>query len=173
MRERPGALRRPQVRFLILFVVMLGVGFTFTAIRAVDEAVIGPYTAMVARLAGSVLGLLGEDVTVSGCVVRSPRFAVTIHNGCNGLVISLVLAAGVFAFPVAWRTKVAGLLVGLVAVQLINLVRVLSLFYTGVYLPRFFNESHVVVWQSVVILSGVALWVVWARWAVTRTENGR
>lgn len=160
--------RRSEVRFLVLFAVILTIGFTTVALRPVDHAVVGPFTAFVARLSGAVLAALGEEITVSGSDLRSPRFAVSIHNGCNGLVTSLVLVAGVLAFPASWRAKVAGVVLGLAAVQVINLIRVVSLFYTGVFLPGFFNESHVVVWQSLVILSGVALWLVWARCVVAR-----
>ena len=52
-------------------------------------------------------------------------------------------------------------------------VRIVALFYTGVFLPDYFNESHIFVWQSVVILAGVALWVVWARWASAPDESAR
>lgn len=161
------------MRFLALFLVILGVGFSAVALRPVDNAVVGPLTAFVARLSGGVLAALGEDITISGSDLRSPRFAVSIRNGCNGLVTSLVLVAGVLAFPASRRAKVAGVTLGLVAVQLINLVRVVSLFYTGVYFPGIFNEAHVVVWQSIVILWGVAMWLVWARWAAGWRLDGQ
>ncbi len=51
------------------------------------------------NVSGHVLGLLGEDITINGCVLRSPRFAVTIYNGCNGLITSLIFISGVLAFP--------------------------------------------------------------------------
>ncbi len=124
-------------------------------------------------MSGGVLRLLGEDASVQGCMVRSPRFAVTIYNGCNGLITSLIFISGVLAFPARWRAKAVGAIGGLVAIQLINLVRIVSLFYIGIYLPRFFSESHIFVWQSLVILAGVSLWVVWARHASTALEDNR
>ena len=59
-------------------------------------------------MSGVVLGLLGEDIAVVGCDLRSPRFAVTIYNGCNGLITSLILVAGVLAFPASVRAKAVG-----------------------------------------------------------------
>ena len=156
------AWRRPELRFLALFLVILGVSFTAIALKPVNDAIVMPYTAFIARLSGAVLRLLGENATVDSCVVSSPRFAVTIYNGCNGLITSLIFISGVLAFPARWGAKVAGVVGGLVAIQLINLVRIISLFYIGIYLPRFFNQSHILIWQSVVILAGVALWVTWA-----------
>ncbi len=164
---------RPESRFLILFIAILTVSFTVIALQTVNDAVVDPYTSFVARMSGGVLRLLGEDASVQGCMVRSPRFAVTIYNGCNGLITSLIFISGVLAFPARWRAKAVGAIGGLVAIQLINLVRIVSLFYIGVYLPRFFSESHIFVWQSLVILAGVSLWVVWARHASTALEDNR
>ncbi len=164
---------RPESRFLILFIAILTVSFTVIALQTVNDAVVDPYTSFVARMSGGVLRLLGEDASVQGCMVRSPRFAVTIYNGCNGLITSLIFISGVLAFPARWRAKAVGAIGGLVAIQLINLVRIVSLFYIGIYLPRFFSESHIFVWQSLVILAGVSLWVVWARHASTALEDNR
>ena len=39
---------------------------------------------------------------------------------------------------------------------------VVALFLTGVHFPRFFDTSHTVIWQTVVILFSVLLWLFWA-----------
>ena len=154
--------QRPESRFLILFLVILAASFTIVALRTVNDTVVVPYTTFVARMSGFVLGLLGEDITIRGCMLSSPRFAVTIYNGCNGLITSLIFTAGVLAFPATWMAKLLGIFGGLVAIQVINLIRIISLFYIGVFLPQFFNQSHIFVWQSIVIVAGVSLWVFWA-----------
>lgn len=165
--------RRPDVRFLVLFLGILLVAFTTIAFQKVNDAVVNPYTGFVARLSGAVLGLIGEDITVTGCELRSPRFAVTIYNGCNGLITSLIFVSGVLAFPASWRAKAAGVIAGLLAIQAINLVRIVSLYYIGVFLPDYFDESHILIWQSLVILAGVGLWIVWARSAAAASRGAR
>lgn len=162
---------KPESRFLILFLLILGVSFTVVALRPVDSSVVTPYTACIARVSGFVLRLLGEDTAVKGCAVSSPRFAVTIYNGCNGLVTSLIFIAGVLAFPARWSAKLIGVLGGLIAIQLINLVRIVSLFYIGVFLPQHFNDAHIFIWQSLVILFGVSLWIVWAHFFALAQES--
>jgi exosortase/archaeosortase family protein len=83
----------------------------------------------------------------------------------------LIFLSAVLAFPAPWTSKAVGLVLGVVAIQLVNLVRVVALFLTGVYLPDFFDSSHTVVWQSIVILFGVLLWIFWAnRFAVPRVR---
>lgn len=154
--------RRPEARFLLLFGGLLIAVFAVFALRPVEGAVVVPYTGLIASLAGAVLSLLGEDIVVRGCEIASPRFTVVVYNGCNGLVTSLIFGAAVLAYPARWRARLEGLLAGLAAIQVINQVRIVSLFYVGIFLPRFFNEAHILVWQSVVILSGVCLWLLWA-----------
>ena len=153
---------RPEVRFLIVFLTILGSSFTVIALNPVNDAIVLPYTAFVARVSAMALGVLGEPATVTGCVVSSPRFAVTIYNGCNGLITSLIFIAGVLAFPARWTAKLIGVVGGLVVIQILNLIRILSLFYIGIYFPDYFNDAHIFIWQSLIIIAGVALWVVWA-----------
>jgi len=154
--------RKPEARFLILFLTILGVSFTVVALRQVNDAFVTPYTAIIAQVSGFVLRLFGEKTVVTGCVVSSPRFAVTIYNGCNGLITSLIFISGVLAFPAKTSAKVIGVIGGLLTIQLINLLRIVSLFYIGVFLPQHFNDAHIFVWQSLVIIAGISLWIVWA-----------
>ncbi|HEX9148555.1 MAG TPA: exosortase H, partial [Thermoanaerobaculia bacterium] len=55
-----------------------------------------------------------------------------------------------------------GLVAGFVAIQVLNLFRVISLFWIGLHRPALFSSSHTVIWQSVVVLFGVLLFLVWA-----------
>jgi len=158
-----------EIRFLVIFVAILGGGFTLLSLNAVNDAVIVPFTAGVARVSGAVLQVIDPAVTMEGTVIRSPRFAVNIENGCNGVEAMVIFLAAVLAFPASWTARLAGLALGAVAIQAVNLVRVVALFLTGVHFPGFFDSSHTVVWQSVVILAAVLLWIFWAqRFAVPR-----
>jgi len=163
---------RPDTRFIVLFLAILGTTFSVIALRPVNDTIVVPYTEVIARVSGVMLGFFGESATVTGCLVSSPRFAVTIYNGCNGLVTSLIFVAGVLAFPARPSAKFFGVAAGLLAIQIINLIRIVSLFYIGIYLPGLFNDAHVFVWQSLVILAGVTLWVIWAH-GVMRREKTR
>jgi exosortase H (IPTLxxWG-CTERM-specific) len=153
---------RRELTFLILFVILLGGGFTLISLNWVNDHLIDPFTAGIARVSAGVLGVLGQHVSMSGTVIRSPRFAVNIRNGCNGVEAMLIFLAAVLAFPASWKSRLKGLGLGILAIQLVNLVRVVALFLTGVYFPKIFDTSHTVIWQTVVILFGVLLWIFWA-----------
>ncbi len=153
---------RQEILFLTVFILILGGGFTLLSVNTVNHHVIEPFTAGVAKVSGMTLNLIGQGIEMHGTVIRNGRFAVNIKNGCNGVETMIIFLAAVFAFPASWKSRAIGLVLGLLAIQLINLVRVVALFLTGAYFPKFFDSSHTVVWQTIVILFGVFLWIFWA-----------
>lgn len=162
-----GALRAflatPAGRFVARYLVFLFVLFGILALKPVNDSVVNPYTTFVAHEARLALNLLGEHAKVTGQILSSPRYSVAIFNGCNGLEAILIFVSGVVAFPATWRRKVLGVLVGLLAIQAFNVIRIVALFYTGVYFPRLFSTAHIFVWQSLVIVFAVVLWLLWVR----------
>ncbi len=158
----PGCRRNlGELRFLLVFLVLLAGGFTVISLNWVNDHAVEPFTAGVAQASGAALSILGQDVTMQGTVIRSSRFAVNIRNGCNGIEAMLIFLAAVLAFPASWRSRPIGLALGILAIQIVNLVRVVALFLTGIYFPRIFDSSHTVIWQTIVILFGVLLWIFW------------
>jgi exosortase H (IPTLxxWG-CTERM-specific) len=147
-------------------------GFALISLNWVNDHVIEPFTAGIAKASGAMLDLMGQDVQMRGTVIQGKRFAVNIRNGCNGVEAMLIFLAAVLAFPAPWKSRLWGLGFGIVAIQLVNLIRVVALYLTGAYLPRLFDTSHTVIWQTVVILCGVLLWVFWAnRFAVPKSQT--
>lgn len=162
---------RDEIVFLTLFVLILGGSFTAISLQPVNDHVIEPFTALVAKMSGISLDLIGQNVTMTGTVIRNSEFAVNIRNGCNGVETMIIFLAAVLAFPAGLQSKLIGLGIGILAIQGINLIRVVALFLTGVYFPAFFDSSHTVVWQTVVILSGVLFWILWANRFATRPRS--
>ena len=153
---------RRSVLFLVRFVVLLVVFYVVIASRPVNDAVIVPFTAGVARVSAALLSGIGEKVSVAGTEIRSGAFAVNIENGCNGVEAALLFGSAVLAFPAPWRRRVLGLVAGFAAIQLLNLVRVVSLFWIGAHRPALFSSSHTVLWQSAIVLFSVLLFLFWA-----------
>jgi exosortase H (IPTLxxWG-CTERM-specific) len=157
----PGTRQR-SVGFLVRFVLFLIVFYFLVAAKPVNDHVIVPFTGWIATASGTVLNALGERVTVRGTEIRSGPFGVNIENGCNGVETALLLAAAVLAFPAGWRQRLTGFFVGFLAIQALNLVRVVSLVWIGRHRPALFDSSHTVIWQSAVVLFGVLLFLLWA-----------
>lgn len=118
-----------------------------------------------ARWSGGVLSMLGNDITVSGTLVMSPRFSMQIVRGCDALEPAALFLSAVIAFPVGFRKKLLGALLGIVLIEATNVVRMVTLYYVGVYWRQYFEMMHVEVWQAAFIVISVTFWALWALWA--------
>jgi len=157
------AARRRSLLFIARFLALLLVLYFAVASHPGNDRIIVPFTALIARVSGTLLRWIGEPVTVVGTEIRSSSFSVQIENGCNGVETALLFGSAVLAFPASWKRRLLGLALGFVAIQLLNLVRVVSLFWIGAHHPTLFTQSHTVIWQSIVVLWGVLLFLLWAK----------
>lgn len=166
-------MKRPQLLFLVKFFGVLVAAYLLIAWNPVNDAVIVPFTTAIAKVSAALLNLIGQSVSVSGTVIRSSRFAVNINNGCNGVEAMLILLASIVAFPASMKARAVGLLLGALAVQALNAVRIVTLYLLGAYQPRLFDLFHTAVWQIVIILSAIGFFLIWsARVAPARVANG-
>ena len=164
--------KRPIFQFVGLFVILMGVYFAITMISAVDKDILPKYMRFYASASAAVMNVFGEGASATGTSVVSARYSVNIKQGCDALTPSALFIAAVLAFPGSFRSKIPGLIAGTLVLAIINLVRIISLFYTGIHFPRWFETMHVDVWQPGFILLSLTLWVLWALWATRRSVSG-
>jgi exosortase H (IPTLxxWG-CTERM-specific) len=154
-----------MIRFFVLFLVLLAVLFGLELTPPAQHFLVMPWTSTLARIAAGIVTLFDPDVTATANVLRSAssNFAVSIEAGCNGVEATLVLLAAMLAFPASWRRKALGLTAGVVAVQGLNVVRVISLFYIGQWNRDVFEWAHLYVWQALIMLDVLIVWLLWVR----------
>ena len=152
-------------RFAILFVVLL-LGLFTLELTPPGQALVGPWTDLVAKASTAVIRAFDATAQSQGNMVYSARtgFAMIIMAGCNGVEAMLVLLAGILAYPAPWKLKLIGLAVGVVAIQALNLVRIISLFYLGQWSMVWFEWFHLYLWQALIILDALVVWLVWLRY---------
>ncbi|HEX8620117.1 MAG TPA: exosortase H [Thermoanaerobaculia bacterium] len=155
-------MQRNQVLFLLKFFAVLIAAYLLIAWGPVNDGVIVPFTKAIARGSGVLLNAIGQGVTVNGTTVTSPRFGVNINNGCNGVEAMLILLASIVAFPASMKARAAGLLLGALAVQLLNAIRIVTLYLLGAYQPRLFDIFHTAVWQIVIIMAAIGFFLLWS-----------
>jgi exosortase H (IPTLxxWG-CTERM-specific) len=149
-------------RFAILFVVILVALFTFE-LTPPGQAIVQPWTELVAKASAGLVRAFDGDAMSQGKVLysNSTGFAVSIEAGCNGVEAMLVLLAGILAFPATWKHKLIGLGIGFVAIQALNLVRIISLFYLGQWNAQWFEWAHLYLWQALIMLDALIVWMLW------------
>lgn len=161
-------------RFFLLFLAVLATLFGVEMLNPVQVAVIDPWTNLLARMSAGVMTWFDADVTSQGRVLQSKAtgFGVSIEAGCNGVEAAIILIAGMVAFPAPWKLKVAGIAVGIVAVQAANLLRVVSLYYLGQWNMEAFEFAHLYLWQALIMLDVLVVWLLWMR-SVARQSGAR
>jgi len=99
-------------KFLIIFLVALSVLFTVELLIPVQHHVIQPFTTSLATVSAAIITPFDDNVISSGRVLRDvlSGFAVSIESGCNGVEATIVLIAGVLAFPASLRQKLTATL---------------------------------------------------------------
>lgn len=151
-----------MLRFTALFAAIL---FTLFAgeLTPAGQALVRPWTAMVAEWSALFATAIDGTAGATGNLLfdRSSGFAIAIEAGCNGVEATLVLIAGVLAYPSMWREKGVGILAGLVAIQGLNIVRIVSLFFLGQWDREWFEWAHLYVWQSLIMLDAFVVWLFW------------
>jgi exosortase H (IPTLxxWG-CTERM-specific) len=162
-----------MIRFTVLFCVLLLGLFTLELVRPVEQYVILPFTAGIAEVSTFLIRLFDDDAIAYGKVIQSTStgFAVSIERGCNGIEAVIILASAIFAFPAPWKHKLAGFAVGFVAIQALNLVRIISLFYLGQYSHTWFEWFHLYLWQALIILDALVVWLLWLRYLPRRPSQ--
>jgi len=157
-------MRKPDDRtmFILKFIAVVVLLYLAIAWNWSNDHVIVPYTAFLARTVGHLLNLTGQALTVQGTVVASSRFGMDVRNGCNGVEAMALLIAAIVAFPASIRDRMQGLGVGMVFVQVVNIIRLCTLYFLGAYYRSVFDLFHTAVWQSVIILITVVFFLVWS-----------
>ena len=155
-----------MVRFFLIFISLLAILFRIDMLDSVQRVAIEPWTGWLATASAAVMTLFDADVAHQGRVLMSKAsgFAVSIEAGCNGVEAAIILIAGMGAFPSTWKHKLLGMAVGIAAVQVVNLVRIISLYYLGKWNMTVFEFAHLYLWQALIMLDVLVVWMLWIRW---------
>lgn len=150
---------RPNGRFLIRAAAFLGL-----FLMAYREEYLGrllePFSLATAGAAGAVLEFFGMEVVRTLAVLRHPDgFAYEIYYRCTGLLPVVIFTIITLAYPAPSKPKAVGLGVGIPFLLILNLARLVHLFYIGVHSPDLFDLAHSVLWEAMLI--GAALVLFW------------
>ena len=154
-----------MLRFFIIFSVLLIGLFTLEILQPAEKYVILPFTSMIADISVWIVQVFDDNVIANGNVIRDKvsGFGVRIERGCNGLEAVIILFAAIFAFPAPFKNKLVGFVAGFFAIQILNLVRIISLYYLGQWNYTAFEWFHLYLWQALIILDALVVWLIWLR----------
>ncbi len=155
----------PMFRFLAIFLVVLLCLFVLDIYEPIAVRVIDPFNGVLAWLAAHSISLFGGDAVAQGKQLFSPGagVGVVIERVCNGIEAVIILVSAIVAFPAPWKNKVLGVAVGVLAIQALNLLRIISLFYLQQWNHAWFDWFHLYLWQALIVLDALVVFLLWLR----------
>ena len=144
---------------------MQAVLFTLEMLQPVKQGVIDPFTNSLALVSGYLMGVFDSGIAVDGIYISSLRkaFTLRIEAGCNGVEPMIIFTAAVVAFQASVKAKLMGIVIGFFGIQIINILRIISLFYIGEWSLKAYEWAHLYVCQALILLDAFVLWVIWVR----------
>lgn len=156
-------MRSPLVRFgltfflsLLAFSVLSVVTNLQNHLRLVENAFAGSATWM-AQLTGSAATVVDNLISVNG-------LSLNINHECTGVFVLFVLASFVGAYPARWHAKLAGIVIGVSLLSLINMIRIATLVRVVEFYPGLFTYFHEYVWQGAFLMLVTLYAVTWVEW---------
>ena len=161
-----------MLRFVMTFLLILITLFTVEMLNPVQEHVITPFTSLLAHLSAVLILPFDNSVIAYGKVLqfKDTGFAVSIEAGCNGVEATIVLIAAICAFPASWRARLIAIGLGFLAIQVLNIVRIISLFYLGNWNLEYFSWIHLYLWPALIMLDVLVVFIVYLRYLSKQTQ---
>jgi exosortase/archaeosortase family protein len=163
--------KRPVIYFVLGFTVLLSVFFVLINSVYFTTQINPTLLGANARLSSFILNIFGSQTSVAGEMIFSKSYSITVARGCDAVEGIALFAAALLTFPASWRNKMIGLFSGIIFLFLVNLVRIISLYITGLYFPKAFPIMHEDIWQGLFIFCVIGTMIFWIRWAGKEKAN--
>lgn len=152
-------------RFILIFLGVLVVLFGIEMLNPVQSAVIQPFTYLLAKISAALIMPFDSQVLAYGKIIQHSQsgFAVSIEAGCNGVEAIIMLSAAVIAFPSSWKAKLLVIVTGFFAIQILNIGRIISLFYLGQWNEGIFEWAHLYIWPVLIMVDVLVVFLLWLK----------
>jgi exosortase/archaeosortase family protein len=154
---------RSSLVWIVFFLVLMGFFYYLDQTPWFQEVVLARLARWTAGGTVFILCFLGLQLNLAGSTIIGPAMRVEIAASCSGSLVFLMFAAAVIPFPAPWKTRLKGLMMGLLTLLIINLLRTSLIVLVVSRFPGSLWTFHIVIGQVMVIaaMMGVFLW--WAK----------
>lgn len=154
-------------KFIITYLLLMGAFFFFIGFAPIRDVIDlnGLYTTGVVIITSKVLALINLPSTFEGSIIKLPAISLDVQFGCNGLEAVMIYSVAVLAFPSSWKRKAQGILAGFVVIQVINILRIAALAYSGVHFKSFFEYIHIYIAQGMMIAVALGIFFLYLNYA--------
>jgi exosortase H (IPTLxxWG-CTERM-specific) len=159
-------------RFLTIYTLLALMGFAVLGWESTMPA-IDYFCLILAKISGNFIQFFDNTIVLKGAIIRhgDKGFALQVTSECSGLPATWLLIAAILAFKSDWKNKLIGIGLGIVILQTINIIRIISLVYMGYWIPNFFNTIHEYIWPALLHLSIILIFGLWLIIFIFRTKE--
>ncbi|RMG85462.1 MAG: hypothetical protein D6714_05940 [Bacteroidetes bacterium] len=118
-----------------------------------------------AKAGNWVLNVFGMETHANATLISNDEFTLNVGKGCDAFSPMILILAAILTFPMPFKLKIPALLIAPVAIIILNIIRIVSLFFIGRYAPGIFEVAHVEIWQTAFIIFCLMGWLYWLIWA--------
>lgn len=165
----------PGVRYLATFAIVALALFSVLATPWAERIFVQPFTQALVDVTAFLVRPFDARVLADGDILRfsDGLGAVQVLAGCNAVEVCALLAAAILAFPARFRDCLIGASLGVLALQTVNLFRIITLLYLSRGSQEVFEFFHHYVWDAMIGLEGLLVFFFWARWQGRRERATR
>ena len=154
-----GRLTPPQAFAARFFAYLVGASVLAWAVTLPDR--LGPLQRVLAGAATWLARLTGSAATAQADEISVGALLVHINFECTGVYVLLILFVFLLAYPASWRSRLLGATVGVMALQLLNVLRIAVLVRVAELQPALFDYMHEYVWQGLFLVLTIAYAMTW------------
>ena len=140
------------VALLVIFVI---------AISLAPVWIVAPVADTTARIAGSLIAVVGIENIVDANLIYLGSRTLLVGRDCTAAYLIAVYAALVLTYPSTRRDKLIAFGVGVPGLLVINMARLVGAGVVAEYLPTRFDLIHDYIFQVLLALSVLLVWLAW------------
>jgi exosortase/archaeosortase family protein len=157
-------MKWPFVRFGLLFFLFL-LGFSVLSVATNLQNHLHLAENGIAGAATWMAQGIGSAAVVHENIINISGLTLDINHECTGVFVLFVLISFIGAYPAGWTAKLAGIVIGVTLLSLINVLRIVTLVRIVEFYPGLFVYFHEYVWQGAFLMLVTLYALTWVEWA--------
>lgn len=158
-------------RLMVQFLTLLLAFYILWITPFFQEIVVANFAKYYAGISAFCLNVFGNWVTAIDDVLTGPQFSMSIKNGCDAIEAIAILLCAMLIYPTSYKNKIIGLAIGSSLLVILNIIRIISLYFVGIYIPSIFDVMHISVWQIIFIIVPMLIVMQWMNWIQIKPAN--
>lgn len=154
---------KKEFKFIITFLVFSSFFYILISIFYSENfPFIG--TLSVASTLNKIVNFMGiETLIVDGTIYLRNNIAFKIILECTGVYEMIILTSVILSYPTGIINKLYGIFVGIIIIYILNMFRLLSIFYVLVYYTEKFDFVDRYLWQVSLVIFILLAYTIWLK----------